>query len=304
LSIRIFSLVIRPLSALLTRRRWSGGEHVPATGGAILVVNHISLIDPPLIAHYVYVHGGRNPRFMAKSELWDVPVLRRLLRGAGQIPVYRRAATVSDSLRDAVAALRAGRVVIVYPEGTITRDPDLWPMRVRTGVARLALDSGAPVIPVAQWGAHRLLPRGGSLRLWPRPEIMIEAGPPVDLSEFTTGAAEADPRLVSARIMADVVAILARQRQGLAPPGVWDPRTGRRELPSTAVVDEIAPDAGIPPAVPAVPVTEADEAAVEVPTQADAGAHADRGDDPAGDTADDGRSGGAGERAVGGRKSA
>jgi 1-acyl-sn-glycerol-3-phosphate acyltransferase len=282
LAIRIFALVIRPLSALLTRRRWSGGEHIPATGGVILAVNHISLMDPPLLAHYVYVHAGRNPRFMAKGELWNVPVFGRLLRGAGQIPVHRRAATVSESLRDAVAALRAGRLVIVYPEGTITRDPDLWPMRVRTGVARLALESGAPVVPVAQWGAHRMLPRGGAPRLWPRAEIMIEAGPPVDLSEFAAAGLDADPRAVSDRIMADVAAVLARHRQGTAPAGVWDPRTGRRELAATGV--DVPVQAGSAELLVAGPGDAASE--------------------PAPDTAGGEPRVGGGEETIGGRKSA
>ena len=79
------------------------------------------------------------------------------MRHAGQIPVYRETGRAADAYRAAVAAVRGGEGVAVYPEGTLTRDPDLWPMVGKTGVARLALDDAGPVIPVAQWGAQDLL---------------------------------------------------------------------------------------------------------------------------------------------------
>ncbi|MEX5632291.1 lysophospholipid acyltransferase family protein [Parafrankia sp. FMc2] len=181
--------VIRPLSWLLTRRRWSGQENIPGSGGVILVANHLSTVDPPLLAHYVYA-TGRNPRFMATSDLWEVPILRHVLAGAGQIPVHRRDPNAQEALRDAIAALRAGRALVIYPEGGITTDPDYWPRPARTGVARLALATGAPVIPVAQWGAQRIWGRERRLRLFARPEVRIHAGPPVDLARF---AARAEP---------------------------------------------------------------------------------------------------------------
>lgn len=181
--------VIRPLSWLLTRRRWSGQENIPGSGGVILVANHLSTVDPPLLAHYVYA-TGRNPRFMATSDLWEVPILRHVLAGAGQIPVHRRDPSAQEALRDAIAALRAGRALVIYPEGGITTDPDYWPRQARTGVARLALATGAPVIPVAQWGAQRIWGRERRLRLFARPEIRIHAGPPIDLARF---AARAEP---------------------------------------------------------------------------------------------------------------
>ncbi|EFC83733.1 phospholipid/glycerol acyltransferase [Parafrankia sp. EUN1f] len=181
--ITLAAAMILPLSRLLTRRRWSGQENIPASGGVILVANHLSTVDPPLLAHYVYA-AGRNPRFMATSELWEVPILRQVLASAGQIPVYRRDPSAQDALRDAIAALRAGRAVVIYPEGGITTDPDYWPSRSRTGVARLVLATGAPVIPVAQWGAQRIWGKDRRLRLLRRPEIRIHAGRAVDLARF------------------------------------------------------------------------------------------------------------------------
>ncbi|WP_277872780.1 1-acyl-sn-glycerol-3-phosphate acyltransferase [Frankia sp. CcI49] len=181
--ITLAAAMILPLSRLLTRRRWSGQENIPASGGVILVANHLSTVDPPLLAHYVYA-AGRNPRFMATSELWEVPILRHVLASAGQIPVYRRDPSAQDALRDAIAALRAGRAVVIYPEGGITTDPDYWPSRSRTGVARLVLATGAPVIPVAQWGAQQIWGKDRRLRLIRRPEIRIHAGRAVDLARF------------------------------------------------------------------------------------------------------------------------
>ena len=113
------------------------GPH-PGQGAALLVANHISHLDP-VISGLIVHRSRRVPRFLAKHSLWNVPVLGSALRGSGQIPVYRESADAQQSLRDGVAALNNGKVVVIYPEGTITRDPDGWPMHARTGVARLAL---------------------------------------------------------------------------------------------------------------------------------------------------------------------
>lgn len=230
--IALAAAVIRPLSCLLTRRRWSGQGNIPASGGVILVANHLSTVDPPLLAHYVYA-AGRSPRFMAKSDLWEVPILRRVLAGAGQIPVYRRDPSAGGALRDAVAALRAGRALVIYPEGGITTDPDYWPMRARTGVARLALATGAPVIPVAQWGAQRIWGRDRRPHLFARPEIRVHAGRPVDLSRFAArSGAPTDPsgawllREVTDVVMADLTAVVELVRGEPAPPPVGSAEPG------------------------------------------------------------------------------
>jgi 1-acyl-sn-glycerol-3-phosphate acyltransferase len=180
-------VVLKPLVVLSARRRWLGTEHVPATGGVVLASNHISHADPFFVAELA-VHGlGRTARFMAKSTLFEGNgLVSRVMRGAGQIPVHRDTEGASHALRDAVAALRAGECVVIYPEGTVSREPGKWPMQARTGVARLALLSGAPVVPVAQWGAqevHDTYRRRG-LRLLPRHDVVLQAGPPVDLSAY------------------------------------------------------------------------------------------------------------------------
>ena len=136
--VKALNLVLGPLS----RRDWDGGERLPASGGVIVVANHISNADPLALGQFL-AYSGRWPRFLAKSSLFGVPGLGRLLRGAGQIPVERASSHAGDALTAAWAALEAGQAVVVYPEGTITYDPDLWPMRGRTGAARLALATAA-----------------------------------------------------------------------------------------------------------------------------------------------------------------
>jgi 1-acyl-sn-glycerol-3-phosphate acyltransferase len=254
--IGIFVILIKPLSGLVTRRRWTGREHVPPTGGVIFVANHVSNVDFISMAHFVY-WCGRIPRFMAKSELFAVPVVRRMLRGARQIPVYRATSSAGDALRDAVSALEAGRAVVIYPEGTITKDPDYWPMLARTGVARLALTTGAPVIPVAQWGAQEILGRSGRPRLLPRRTVTMVAGPPVDLSAHL-GQPLAAPVLRAATdtVMDRVRDALATIRSQDPPAQAWNPRTSRREAP--------LPNADLPNA----DLPNADVSNADVPRQA------------------------------------
>ena len=122
---------------------------------------------------------------MIKASAFKVPFIGKMLYGCGQIPVNRGAADAALALKQAEQALSEGAAVIIYPEGTATRDPDLWPMVAKTGVARLALATGAPVIPVAHWGTQNVLPYGSKKpKLWPRQTVRTVAGKPVDLSEW------------------------------------------------------------------------------------------------------------------------
>jgi len=141
-----------PVGWLSARPRFVGLEHIPRTGGAVLAANHISHIDPIYSGLAVHL-AGRVPRFLAKDSLWRVPVLGTVLRSTGQIPVFRGSADAQASLREGTAALEKGKVLVVYPEGTISRDPAHWPMHPRTGVARLALASDAPVLTLEQMTA-------------------------------------------------------------------------------------------------------------------------------------------------------
>jgi len=154
-------------------------DRIPATGPAIIVCNHISYLDP-LTNGDAVVRAGRRPRFLAKEDLFRIPVVGRAFRGAGQIPVSRGARDRS-SLDKAVAALGRGEVIVVYPEGTVTRREDGLPMEGKTGTVRLALQTGAPVIPMASWGSQAVWQKSGkgSLKLG-RP-IWTTVGEPLEL---------------------------------------------------------------------------------------------------------------------------
>jgi len=163
---------------------------------------------------------------MAKIELFKIPVLRWLMHKVGVIPVSRRSRHASDSLRAAEEALAAGECVLLFPEGTITRDPNGWPMVAKTGVARMAFATKAPVIPLAQWGAVDLIPHGAKFpRLLPRKRIIAQAGKPVDLTDLydqkPTGKVL---REATARIMAAVTEQMAEIREEEPPTFIFDMR--------------------------------------------------------------------------------
>ncbi|MER7681003.1 lysophospholipid acyltransferase family protein [Streptomyces sp. NPDC096934] len=180
---RVMAAIARPVVRLLFRRDWAGVEHIPADGGFIAAVNHNSYIDPLAYGYFQYAMG-RPPRFFAKQGLFT-GVFGRLMQAMKHIPVARGGAGALAALEAAATAVRAGEGVVLYPEGTLTRDPEMWPMRGRTGVARVALETGCPVIPVAQWGANLLMPPYGKMgKVFPRRTHHVLVGPPVDLSRF------------------------------------------------------------------------------------------------------------------------
>jgi 1-acyl-sn-glycerol-3-phosphate acyltransferase len=210
----------------LSRRVTRGAERIPRTGGAILVFNHISHLDPVVDA--VFVHRNKRvPRFLAKDSLFRIPVAGKIIGGAGTIPVYRGTVNASESLRAADQALREGKIVCIYPEGTISKDPDSWPMRSFPGVARLALAHDVPVLPIARWGTNHIL--NGytkTFRPFPRKTITIYVGQPVDLSRFKTGEPPSNVTLmrVTDLIMTEVRALLAEIRGEDAPKAFFNPK--------------------------------------------------------------------------------
>jgi 1-acyl-sn-glycerol-3-phosphate acyltransferase len=215
-------VVCYPLTHLLGRRRFEGLEHVPETGPVLVVCNHISHLDP--IYTGVFLHRrGRVPRFLAKQELWGVPVLGRVMAGTGQIPVHRGSVEAGESLRPAEQALEQGKAVLIYPEGTVTRDPDYWPMAAHTGVARLALHSDVPVVPVVHWGMQRVYDHyRGRFRPLPRTDVIVRAGPSIDLADFRADARRRDVdrpllRDVTDRVMGQLRDLLAEVRREQAP---------------------------------------------------------------------------------------
>jgi 1-acyl-sn-glycerol-3-phosphate acyltransferase len=224
----VAACILKPLTWAFMKRDWRGLDQVPRQGGVILAANHISHADPIALADYIVYGTGRIARFLAKSTLFKGKgLVGQVMRGAGQIPVYRHTADASLALKDAVDALHRGECIAIYPEGTVSRDPDKWPMLAKTGVARLALLSGAPVIPIAQWGAERILDsyRTKGLHLLPRQTMQIVAGPPVDLSAYAGKELTADVlRNATDDVMRAITRLLEDIRGEVAPSQVHDPR--------------------------------------------------------------------------------
>jgi len=219
--------VVPPVIRFWVRLDCQGLLHIPRQGPVIIAANHISYFDPLCLAVFIDA-AGREVRFLAKSELYRNPVLGWVLRAAGQIPVYRESRDAAKSLQDAVAAMREGAAVAIYPEGTTTRNPDFSPMKAKTGVARLAALTGAPVVPAGMWGAHLLFTRGkiGPFRRGIR--VVVRAGPPIDLGLAPDAPLDAlnDAR---DRLMEAIAGLVDEAKTGWSPPA-WYLRkaAGRR----------------------------------------------------------------------------
>jgi 1-acyl-sn-glycerol-3-phosphate acyltransferase len=180
----VWLVLYYPVSALF-RVTYRHPERIPQQGPVIVVTNHVSHIDPFLIAKFI-LDAARTPRFLAKESIFDVPAVGWAMRKMGHIPVKRGTADARQSLAAAVAALERGWVIVLHPEGTVTRDPDGWPMIGKTGAARLAaLAPDVPVIPVAQWGVQSQFDLyKKKVKLIPRPRHVLSVGEPIDLSAF------------------------------------------------------------------------------------------------------------------------
>ncbi len=230
--VSLLHAVIRPL----TKRDWRRQELLPATGGIVVVANHISNLDPISLGQFL-AFSGRWPRFLGKASVFRVPVVGAIIRRCGQIPVERNSEHSRDALAAARQAVEAGQAVVVYPEGTITSDPGLWPMRGKTGAARLSLQTGYPVIPVGQWGVQEIM-YGNRIHFphfFPRKTLQVIVGDPVDLDDLrdqpvtTETLTEATERIMIA--ITDLVAELRRE----SPPAVrFDPRQAVRPGPESA----------------------------------------------------------------------
>ena len=229
-SFAIASRLVIPLINLVSKHNWQGAHNIPKSGPVIVCCNHISYFDPLVFAHFLY-KNGRAPRFLGKASVFRVPVVGFVLRKAGQVPVERETKDAGAALIHAQAFLKAGHMLGVYPEGTLTRDANSWPMVAKTGLARLALSTNTPVIPVVQWGSQVLMPTySKKLKLFPRTKITIVAGKPVDLSPWQ-GKADDPQALIeaTAKVMLEITKLLEEIRGQKRPEVIFDPHTS--ELP-------------------------------------------------------------------------
>ena len=224
--------VMRPILNAIVKRDWRGAEKLPKSGPAIVVCNHLSYLDPLTFSHFLY-NNGRAPRYLGKESVFRIPVIGWVIKGAGQIPVSRESKDAVKGYEHAIAVLKAGHLLGVYPEGTLTRDENLWPMKGKTGVARLALQTGVPVYPCASWGPEKVIPPyGKKIKLFPRTKVSVIMGDPVDLSKWQ-GRAE-DPSAVEEAtdaIMDAITGLLEVIRGEKAPVVRFDPK--KSSLPRT-----------------------------------------------------------------------
>ncbi|MCB5910753.1 lysophospholipid acyltransferase family protein [Streptomyces pinistramenti] len=264
---RLAAVICKPPLLVLFKRDWHGMENIPADGGFITAVNHNSYLDPLSYAHYQY-NTGRVPRFLAKAGLFRSGFVGLMMRGTGQIPVYRETTDAATAFRAAVAAIEKGECVAFYPEGTLTRDPAMWPMQGKTGAARVALLTKAPVIPVAQWGANDAMPpyaKEKKLRLLPRKTLRVQAGPPVDLSAYYGKEPTAEVlREVTDVIMAAITVQLAEVRGEDVPAEPYDHRKTiareRRAAREAAKAEKAAATAATEPAAAPQPTRSTQQA--------------------------------------------
>ncbi|MEO3935803.1 lysophospholipid acyltransferase family protein [Dermatophilaceae bacterium Soc4.6] len=217
--------IVRPVMFLFTRKVWTGWEHLPREGGFVASPNHLSNFDPFPVSWYLF-HSGCVPFFLGKESLFRLPLVGRLLHAAGQVPVYRRSSKAGDAYRAAVQGVRDGKCIVVFPEGTLTRDPQLWPMVGKSGAARIALETRCPLVPMAHWGSQDVIPHyGRGLHLLPRKTLRVTAGAPVDLSDLYGRAVDAATlREATERLMAAVADLVGGLRNETPPTRLWDPR--------------------------------------------------------------------------------
>ncbi|GHD38520.1 lysophospholipid acyltransferase family protein [Mycetocola manganoxydans] len=221
----LLASIALPPAGLMMKIRIQDGYKLPISGPFILAPNHFSEIDPIVIGVAVW-KMGRAPRFMAKAGLFKVPVIGTLLTKSGQIPVERAGSTRgNDPVQAGGVLVERGQGVVIYPEGSLTRDPDLWPMRGKTGAVRVALAHGIPIIPIAHWGTDKVMARySRKISFFPPKPIDVKVGDPVDLSAFTDEPLNASTlTAATAVVMKDITTLLEDLRGEKAPAEPWDP---------------------------------------------------------------------------------
>jgi 1-acyl-sn-glycerol-3-phosphate acyltransferase len=223
--------VVIPTFRYAARYHWHGPNRLPAQGAFVLAPNHFTNIDPLVVGTAVWV-SRRAPRFLAKASLFKVPVFGRIMSGMGQIPVERSGRTrLSDPLGSGRSLIEQGGAIIVYPEGTLTRDPDLWPMRGKTGAVRIALENDVPLIPMAHWGTQQIMPRySKKLRLFPPSRVDVIVGDPIDLSAYKGRPLDQQTLTEATAVLMQRITELVEVLRGeQAPAERWDPSANNQK---------------------------------------------------------------------------
>lgn len=228
----LVAMVLAPILRLMFTIKTTGKENLPQ-GGYILVGNHLSYLDPFSFAYSVYLHMKRVPHYLAKESIFRIPIIGKILPKVGQIPVYRGGKSNEEPLRAAKEFLKAGQVVVIFPEGTLTRDPDQWPMRGKAGVIRLAVELGLPIVPCGQWGVEKVL-GNYSKKFRPNPfhVVRVKIGKPMFFRELE-GKTPTSQELADAtdKVMREISAIVGELRGETPPAQLWDPtKVGQSEI--------------------------------------------------------------------------
>ncbi|OKL49362.1 lysophospholipid acyltransferase family protein [Boudabousia marimammalium] len=221
--LRTFSAVVHALLALLTRREYRNVSKLPRQGGYILVANHLCSFDAVTLLDLT-LRNGIIPRIAARHTLWNVPLLGWAMRYMRHIPVQRGAGKGEQVVDAFCEAIEDGGILVVFPEGTTTADPDYWPMTGKTGVAKVALRTRCPIIPIAQWGNQYFLPRYSYVpRIFSNPRLQLRVLDPVNYDDLTEYSHDNVVALTD-RIMATIRAGVGELRGETPPPLVYDMR--------------------------------------------------------------------------------
>lgn len=182
---RVVGGLLRPFVRLMYRIEVTGVENLPKTGGYVLAANHVTTVDALAVAYMMFYKLRRAPHFLAKEGLFRTPIVGPVLLSCGQIPVFRGGRNNQDPMEAAYKVLRAGHCIGIFPEGTLTREPNQWPMRGRTGTVRLALETGVPIIPLGQWGTEAIVDTYSS-KIKPKPwhTVKMVIGKPISFDQY------------------------------------------------------------------------------------------------------------------------
>lgn len=222
--------ILLPWLANSFKSHIEGVDHIPRRGPVIVAVNHISLFDPLIVA-YAIDRYGRHPRFFAKASLFSVPLVGPVLRSARQIKVERGTRTAVASLDHAVEAIERGEVVVIFPEGTVPLDEEITPLEPKTGVARLALATGAEVIPCATWGGQWIWGYHVGFKPGWGKDVWVRFGKPISFSHLRERKDDPGAWDEVTKVVMDEIAVLAAGLKAAKP---WQPRplarSGRKKL--------------------------------------------------------------------------
>ncbi len=224
--VKLVAGFLRPIVRLMYGLKVEGIENIPKTGAYVIGANHVTYLDALAVAYAVYYRIHRLPHFLAKGNLFKTPVVGAVLRAVEQVPVYRGGRSNREPMDAANLMLQSGRVIAIFPEGTLTREPDGWPMRGKVGAIRLAIDNKVPFIPMGQWGTEVVLPTY-SKKLRPKPwhKVRMIIGKPMDLSAYYgKQLSNSDYTEITKQAMKEITALVEELRGAKAPDELFDPR--------------------------------------------------------------------------------